>query len=193
MSFSSTPQASSAATAGSSATALFSATSYVIGRQLILAVQPDSDNDKSFQPMSSSDFIAIMSTKVIKAELWKRPLENIAALFNIFGAVHQGVVVTLEAGARYLIHKFAADDAGVVSSLSNAQDGHDENIKVNDNKGKAIVAVTTATAMGKKWSRVREKMIRNSTVAKFVEVCGHEYCLLSDNCVHAASRMMDLK
>ena len=193
MSFSSTPKASSAATALSSTTALFSATSYVIGRQLILAVQPDSDDDKSFQPMNSSDFIAIMSSKVIKAELWIRPLENIASVLAILGLAHHGVVVTLDDGARYLIHKFAADDAGVVSSSSNAQDGHDENIKVNDNKGKAIVAVATATAMGKKWSRVREKVIRNSTVTKFVEVCDQEYRLSSNNCIHAADRMMNLE
>ena len=165
-------------------------TKYSIGQQLALSFQPD---DSSCLQISSNELISIMLMQVKKAELWERPLENIAGLFEKFGAVHQGVVVTLENGARYVIHKFARDNTGFGSSSRNAQDGHAENIEVNDDQESANVIVATATDMGKKWSRVKDKRIRHSTVDDFVKVCGNEYRLFSDNCIHAASRMMDLE
>ena len=131
-----------------------------------------------------------MESKVVNAELWQRPLKNLDD-FKLFGLVHKGVVVTLENGARYLIHKFPKDDAGISAKIgTGVNKGASGDVEGDDTEGKAVIKVVKADSMGRKWEKIKDKPVQKSTIQDFIKACGQKYRLFSDNCINAANNMM---
>ena len=107
--------------------------------------------------------------RVAKAELWERPLKGAGREARISrGRVHQGVVVTLDGGERYFVHKLVVDDLG------------------------GVVVVALAVGMGDKWEKVDEKIVARALLKDYIKACGQDYDLLTDNDRHAAKRLMAL-
>jgi hypothetical protein len=85
------------------------------------------------------------------------------------GLGHQGVLIFLENGARYLIH-----------------------LLISDMKEGVQVVAQITMEMGKDWRRVNAKKISKATVANYMSECGTTYNFKTNNCLHASSRMMTL-
>ena len=108
--------------------------------------------------------------KVVKAEQYKRPLNSGAPQWLLDNIVHHtGVVVTLENGERWLVHK-------------------------GNEYGQATNTVVVSTSyMSSNWYFVKQCVPNNpKTLQQYVIAGGPNYNMITDNCIYAASRMMAL-
>lgn len=113
----------------------------------------------------------LYNSRVVKAERWHRPLDSGKATPNILRnlAYHCGVVVTLQNGQRWLVHK--GNEYGQASET---------------------VVVGASNMSPVTWTKQREKRVSRSRVTDYVSAGGREYSLLFNNCIHACNRMMNL-
>lgn len=112
----------------------------------------------------------LQNSKVILAEHYERPLagKTSPSIIAASKLKHAGVVVTLENGQRFLVHK-------------GGQFGVDSQTVVVD-----------AQHMTNKWTKTQSKPVYFSKVSDYVAAGGVQYRLLTDNCQDAAQRMMEL-
>ena len=112
----------------------------------------------------------LYNSRVVKAERYERPLASFVSnrIARILGFKHSGVVVTLENGERWLVHKGS------------------EYSKVSD------TVVVNAKWMSSNWTRTSIKHVYHSRVVDYVRAGGATYNLFSDNCHDASRRMMRL-
>lgn len=117
----------------------------------------------------SLDAQSLYNSRVVSAQRYLRPLVSTAPQWvkNVLPK-HCGVVVTLENGQRWLVHK--GNEYGQASQT---------------------VVVSTSSMTGA-WSAGEYKTVRSSTVADYVRAGGQNYNLVFDNCIHACNRMMRL-
>lgn len=113
---------------------------------------------------------SLYNSRVIKAERWKRPLASgVSAQWITYVVSHSGVVVTLENGQRWLVHK--GDEYG--------------------NESQTVVVSTSY--MSNQWSLVQSCTVSKlRTVSDYVAAGGATYSVFFDNCNHASTRMMNL-
>ena len=155
----------------------------------------ESDGDGSFSPIPTEHLNEILFKKVIRVELWERPLDNYG---EILGGVHRGVVIILEDGSRYLVHKTAASEASWRDVLGIPPVPPPENrnqvmIERPQDSSLATIIVADCTKMGTRWKMLESRRLRASKkVLDFIEACGTSYNLMTDNCNTAATRMMEL-
>ena len=120
------------------------------------------------------EYFKIRSKKVVQEELWKRPLNGSGKrALQMIGFAHEGVVVTLDDGSRYLIHK------------------------MEDKDGEAKIVVADAARInrnnGWKLEKVRQVVRPNPTLKDYCDTCSkHRYNKFTNNCMHAAKEMMCL-
>lgn|SRR6218665_143627 len=141
-----------------------------VGRTLTKQVTQD-PNDSTNELIDSSELIAHLKKKVTQAEIWECPLEFLGDILQLAGIVHQGIVLTMEDGKKYIVHKLPSG--------------------CNDGGGDAVVS--KASNMGKHWSFVRRKDIRTAKLEDYLEKCGDRYDTVTDNCLHAVARMWSLQ
>jgi hypothetical protein len=112
----------------------------------------------------------LYNSRVIKAERYQRPLDSGKATPQVLQNLvyHCGVVVTLENGQRWLVHK--GNEYGQASNT----------------------VVVSASYMNRVWTKIQEKTISRSRVTDYVRAGGVNYNLFLDNCIHACTRMMQL-
>jgi hypothetical protein len=105
----------------------------------------------------------------VKAERFERPLDFKAPKWiKDLLPNHCGVVVTLQNGQRWLVHK--GNEFGQASET----------------------VVVSTSAMLSNWRRKQTKSISNSRVTDYVSAGGKNYNVFFDNCLNACSRMMNL-
>lgn len=132
-----------------------------------------------FAVAEAGRFTGLYNQRVIKAEKWERPLMSggssgyhgswpwqfVAMALRLR---HEGVVVTLQNGSRWLVQK--GDKYGNASQT----------------------VVLRASYMSRKWKKVQSKRVSRSRLGDYVRAGGKYYSLWRDNCQHAAKRMMRL-
>lgn len=180
-------------------------------RTIMFQVCEDRD-DKSNEYIDQSEMIKKLGAKVIKVERWECPLNGLSRALQVVGMVHQGVVVTLEGGQRYLIHKLPMGKKGKGSSFSSSSSGGCSSAsrseysgsrstrssasgsdKKEDNDGEGDAVVAYASKMGKHWTKFDEKKVASSKLSDYLDACGSKYDVKTDNCIHAVNRMWQLK
>ena len=121
------------------------------------------------QSLDAQGLTQLYNSKVVSAQRYERPLD-----FKAPGWIksrlpkHCGVIVTLEGGQRWLVHK--GNEFGQASET----------------------VVVSPSFMSSAWSAGEYKTVRSSTVADYVSAGGARYSLLFNNCLHACNRMMRL-
>ncbi|KAI0235580.1 hypothetical protein LSAT2_013888 [Lamellibrachia satsuma] len=119
---------------------------------------------------TQSGLTALFNHRVVKATRWERPLSGWPVKLGILK--HSGVVVVLDDGRQYLIHKGS---------------------QYGTPKGGQTVVVEIRRK-SPKWTEVRgsSKQVHISKVTDYVAAGGSIYKTLADNCHDAADRMMAL-
>ena len=141
--------------------------------------------------LNIAELLKIRRLRVVRAEVYWRDIQGKSELFSDYGWVHKGVVVTVEKrhGARFLIHKLRGE-------RWQPNDGRPAGPAVRTATASAMIVVEPFELVDKNaWQPFEPrqvKRIRRATIGAYIEVCGFEYNLLVNNCLHAANRMMKL-
>jgi len=126
-------------------------------------------NLEFIQNLDAQTLTQLYNSKVVSAQRYERPLDFKApGWIKLLLPKHCGVIVTLEGGQRWLVHK--GNEFGQAS----------ETVVVNP------------SFMSSAWSPSVYKTIRSSTVGDYVKAGGPSYNTVFDNCQHACNRMMRL-
>lgn len=149
-----------------------------VGRRVVGSISDTSFPEVEDQSISQAELQQLLNVSVLSSELWQRPLKSTAnsVVAHVIGFVHQGVVVNLDDGSKYIVHKF--------------QDTGDQQAGAQPLKAKVVVA--PFRNIGAKWTIRGSKRCRESSVGDFLRECGTVYDVYSGNCQHAAQRMMAL-
>ena len=139
-------------------------------RRAITSQVANDPNDKTGEFIDESELISHYKKRVTQAQIWERPLHQSPGLQPL-GIVHQGIVVTMEDGKTYLVHKVAS----------------------GDDDGLGITIVTDSSKMGAQWSLVKTKKVKSAKLEDYLDACGEKYDVRSDNCIHAVKRMWELE
>jgi hypothetical protein len=119
--------------------------------------------------LDAQSLTELYNSRVTSAQRYERPLDMRAPQwFKNLLPNHCGVVVTLANGQRWMVHK--GNEFGQASQT----------------------VVVSARHMSSNWQLKQTKSIRNSRVASYVSAGGKNYNAITDNCLHACSRMMAL-
>lgn len=127
-------------------------------------------NDRTNEYIDPSELISSLRKKVTQAQIWECPLESLASVLQALGVVHQGIIVTMEDGKRFLVHKLPSENG--------------------DGVGCAVVA--DPTRMGSQWAWVKTKNVTHAKLEDYLDECGDRYDIKTDNCLHAVKRMWTL-
>ncbi|XP_028437552.1 uncharacterized protein LOC114557973 [Perca flavescens] len=146
--------------------------------------------------------IRFYEAPVFKAERMERPLKGVP--LKLRPVSHSGVRVTIANGSRWLIHKLNNSSDSTEKVVASARDMRSNgkglvikgkkyiNYYVNNYGDSPDTVVISAQDMGSNWTLEETKDFKGKkTVGRMLRDAGYEYSLSSDNCHHAANRMMN--
>ncbi|XP_039663274.1 uncharacterized protein LOC120563185 [Perca fluviatilis] len=156
----------------------------------------------SVESPAEEEEIRLYDAPVFKAEKMKRPLK--VAPIKLGPVSHSGVRVTIKNGSRWLVHKLNNSSDSSDTLVGSARDMRSNgkglvikgnkyiNYYVNNYGDSPDTVVISAPHLRSDWTLVQTKDFNGTkTVGRMLKDAGYEYSLLSDNCHHAADRMMN--
>lgn len=128
-------------------------------------------NDSTNKMINSFKLNYLLKKRITQAEIWTCPLEHLCDFLQSLWNYHQGIVLTMADGKKYIVHKLSSE-------------GNDRG---------ACIVLSKAKNMGKHWSFVRQKDIRTAKLEDYLKECGDIYDPVCETNLHAVARMWTLQ